>query len=61
MTYHVKLEKKTGILSQAVDTSEKLKSVAQELSWIYGSTLDVSLLSLRTISVQIHPEGAKKA
>lgn len=38
-----------------------LQSVAQELSWIYGSTLDVSLLSLRTISVQIHPEGAKKA
>jgi hypothetical protein len=36
-----------------------LQSFAQELSWIHGSTLDVSLLSLRTISVQIHPEGAK--
>jgi hypothetical protein len=32
MTYHVKLEKKIGIPSQAVDTSEKLQSAVQELS-----------------------------
>ena len=30
MTYHVKLEKKTDIPSQAVDTSEKLPELSSE-------------------------------
>jgi len=30
MTYHVKLEKKTGIPSQAVDTSEKLPELSRK-------------------------------
>ena len=30
MTYHVKLEKKTGIPSQAVDTSEKLPELSKK-------------------------------
>lgn len=32
MTYHVKLKKKTGIPSQAVDTSEKLPKLSRKIS-----------------------------
>jgi hypothetical protein len=37
-----------------------LQCVVQELFWIHGSTSGVSPLSLRTISIQIRPEGSKK-